>query len=363
MTGTLTVTEPRPRAEVRPTGTRFPALVTVELRRLWWRRLTKVVLVGVLAFVGVSIYSAYTASTPESLAQRLDQYATITADLERQKQEMQSQLPQMIEQCRKDQAAERQRSGDASVDFGCDRLGDQFQPPTMEELGIVPPVADTITVTALTPGVFVFAFLALLLMGSYVGAEFTTGAMGNWLTFQPRRVRVALSKLIAAILGSAVIAAVGIALINLGARAVATLNRPGSNLELPDPPALAQSVPELILRCIAFAVFAGVLGAALGLLLRHTAAIIGAVLGWAVVVEGIAVSNFFQGRLHPLALLPNANAFINKGSTYFAESCTAGSCQYAERTLSYTHGWVYLLAVGVGAALVAVLVFRRRDVT
>lgn len=363
MTGTATVPGSRSRAELRPTGTRFPALVAVELRRLWWRRLTKAVIIGVLAFVGVSTYSAYVASTPEALAQRLEQYATIQADMERQKQEMAGQLPQLVERCREDQTAERARSGDATVDFGCDRISDQFQPPTLEQMGILPPVADTITATTLTTGVFVFAFLALLLMGSYVGAEFSTGAMGNWLTFQPRRVRVALSKLVAAVLGSAVVAALGIALTNLGARAIATVNRTGSDLALPDPPALASSVPELMLRCIGLAVFAGVLGAALGLVLRHTAAIIGGVLGWLVVVEGIAVNNFLQGRLHPWAVLPNANAFINKGATYVAESCSAASCQYSERTLTYTHGWVYLLVVGVSAAVVAVLVFRRRDVT
>lgn len=361
MSATL-VDPARATPSTRARGTSFAGLVGVELRRLWWRRLTKVVVLAMIAFVGVMTYGAYTSSTPETLAQRLDQYQQMVRDSERQQQEMQAQLPQMIEQCRKDEAAERERSGDPSITFGCEQMGN-VQTPSMEDMGIVPPVADTITSVGLSQGAFVFAFLALVLLGSFAAAEFSTGAMGNWLTFQPRRVRVALSKLAAAVVGSALLAALGIALINLGARAIATINRPGSDLQLPEPPALAQSVPELMLRCVALAILAGVLGAALGLILRHTAAIIGTVLAWGVVVEGILVNNLLQGRLHPWAAIPNATAFINKTYTYYAESCTATRCEYAERTLSYTHGWVYLIVAGVAIATVAVLVFRRRDVT
>lgn len=353
--------------EAQPTQRRtkppsFAGLVGVELRRLWWRRLTKVVIAAVLAFVAISTYSAYVASSPETLAQRLDQYESMQRDMEQQQKDMAAQLPQIIAQCRADEAAERDRTGDQSLNFQCDQAG-VIHGPTMEEMGIVPPVADTITATTLSQGVFVFAFLALLLLGSFVAAEFTTGAMGNWLTFQPRRVRVALSKLAAAVLGSALIAALGIAAVSLGARAVATINRPGSDLELPAPSALAESVPELMLRCVGIVVVAGLLGAALGLLLRHTAGIIAVILGWFVIVEGIAVGSFLQGRLNPWALLPNANAFLNKGYSYYAESCTATACQYAERTLSYTHGWIYLLVVAVASIVVSILVFRRRDVT
>ena len=314
MSATLIDPEARATPSTRAKGTSFAGLVGVELRRLWWRRLTKVVVLAMLAFVGVTTYTAYTASTPETLAQRLDQYQQMVRDNERQQQEMQAQLPQMIEQCHKDEAAQREQSGDPSITFNCEQVGN-FQGPTMEQMGIVPPVADTITATTLSQGVFVFAFLALLLLGSFTAAEFSTGSMGNWLTFQPRRSRVALSKLAAAVVGSALLAALGIALVNLGARAIATINRPGSDLKLPDPPALAQSVPELMLRCVALVVLAGVLGTALGLILRHTAAIVGTVLAWGVVIEGIAVNSMLQGRLNPWAGIPNATAFINKTYT------------------------------------------------
>ena len=88
-------------------------------------------------------------------------------------------------------------------------------------------------------------------------------------------------------------------------------------------------------------------------------------LGFAVVVEGIVVQAFLQGRLQPWSVLKNIEAFIDRGTTYFAESRAAPRrASYAERTLSYTHGWVFLLVRRRSSVVLAGLVaFRRRDVT
>lgn len=363
MSGTLITPEARATSEVAPRGTSFAGLVGVELRRLWWRRLTKAVLVGVVAFIGISVYNAYSQSTPESLAQRLDDYETMVADMERQKQE----LPRMVEECRTAQEQERVRTGDASLDFGCEQMEGQFQTPPLEQMGISLPFADTITANLAPSSSFVFAFLVLILMGSFVAAEFSTGSMGNWLTFKPQRVRVALSKLAAAALGSALIAAFGLALLVGGARMIATINRPDSSLKLPDPPPLDSSIPELLARAVLVVVAAGLLGAALGLLIRHSAGLVGLLLGYLVVVEFIAINAFLGGRLNPWAITPNAQAFLDKGYEYNAESCTtkAGevACSWQQQTISFTHGWVYLLVLVGALCTAAVLVFRRRDVT
>ncbi|MDC5698385.1 hypothetical protein OO014_14090 [Intrasporangium calvum] len=366
MSHTLITPDAQSTSQVRPKGTSFPGLVGVELRRLWWRRLTKAVLVAVVAVTGLMVYNAYNSSSPETLAQRLEQYEAMRADMEQQKKEMEANLPQMIAKCEEAQAAERERSGDASIDFQCEQVG-VFQSPTMEEMGIALPLADTIIANLAPYAGFTYAFLVLLLMGSFVAAEFVTGSLGNWLTFKPQRVRVALSKLIAAGLGSAVLAGLGLALLVVGARLVATLNRPGADLTLPEPPPLDDSVPELILRVLAVAVGTAVLGAALALLIRHTAGLVGLVLGYLVVVEFIAVSALFGGRLTPWTVVANLQAFLNKGHEYMAESCTtvAGelSCGYRTQVVSYTHGWVYLLVLVGVVTTAAVLVFRRRDVT
>jgi ABC-2 type transport system permease protein len=366
MSHTLITPDSQAKSHTRPRGTSFLGLVGVELRRLWWRRLTKAVLVGVVAFTGLMVYNVYNQSSPESLAQRLDEYQAMVADAERQKQEMEANLPTMIAECREQETAERERANDASIDFGCEQIG-EFQVPTMEEMGISLPIADTITAELVPYATFAYAFLALLLMGSFVAAEFSTGALGNWLTFKPQRVRVALSKLAAAGVGGALAAGLGLGLLVLGARMVATINRPDADLQLPAPPALEDSVAQLLLRAVLVVVAAGLLGASLGLLLRHTAGLVGLLLGYLVVVEFIAVQAFLGGRLTPWAIMPNANAFLSKGHEYMAETCTTvdgnPSCTFGIQEVSYTHGWIYLLVLVLGLSTAAVLVFRRRDVT
>ncbi|HKX66030.1 MAG TPA: hypothetical protein VJN29_02305 [Intrasporangium sp.] len=366
MSHTLITPDSQAKSHTRPRGTSFLGLVGVELRRLWWRRLTKAVLVGVVAFTGLMVYNVYNQSSPETLAQRLDEYQAMVADAERQKQEMEANLPTMIAECREAEAAERERTGDGSIDFHCEQIG-EFQAPTMEDVGISLPIADTITAELVPYATFAYAFLVLLLMGSFVAAEFSTGALGNWLTFKPQRVRVALSKLAAAGVGGALTAALGLGLLILGARMVATINRPDSALQLPAPPPLEDPVAQLVLRAVLVVVAAGLLGAALALLLRHTAGLVGLLLGYLVVVEFIAVQAFLGGRLTPWAIMPNASAFLDKGHEYMAETCTTvegnRSCTFGMQEVSYTHGWVYLLVLVLGLSTAAVLVFRRRDVT
>jgi len=64
MSETLVSPDSRPRTERRPRGTSFAGLVGVELRRLWWRRLTRVAVVAVVLFIGASVYNAYSESSP-----------------------------------------------------------------------------------------------------------------------------------------------------------------------------------------------------------------------------------------------------------------------------------------------------------
>lgn len=347
MSETLISPASRPRSELQPKGTSFAGLVGVELRRLWWRRLTKAAVVAVVLFTGATIYNVYNASAPERLAQQIDDYRI-----------MQEQAPRMLEECREQQQMERDRSGDQTIDFGCEQ-----QAPTLEQMGLVLPVADTVTEGIAKVSALLLAFVALLLGASFVGAEFSTGSMGTWLTFQPRRVRVGASKLTAAALAGAAIAVLALVLTNLGARMIAVVNRPDADLQLPDPPALDEPLPVLGLRIVALALGAGVVGAALALLLRQTAAIIGVVLGFAVVVEGIVVHAFFQGRLQQWSVLKNIEAFIEKGTTFFAETCTASGCDQREQTITFAHGWIYLLCVLLAAVVAGIVSFRRRDVT
>ncbi len=71
---TLVSPDARARSATRPRGTSFAGLVGVELRRLWWRRMTKVALLGVVLFTGLSVFTVYQSTSPETLAQQLDGY-------------------------------------------------------------------------------------------------------------------------------------------------------------------------------------------------------------------------------------------------------------------------------------------------
>lgn len=362
MTDTLvteTTSDDRPKAHLRPRGTSFLGLVGVELRRLWWRRLTKAVIVAIIGVVGIALFTAYRESRPEVISQQLDQFNEMRAQAERD-------MPQMLKDCRDMQAQERERSGDPTIDMGC--RPENFQPPTLEQFGLTLPFADVITETLASFLYYLFAFLAFLLAASAVSAEFATGSMGNWLTFQPRRLRVAASKLVASCLGGAALAAFGLLLTHLGARMIATFNRPGADLTLPEAADVAGTLPQLLLRVVAVAALAAVAGAALGLLLRHSAAVLGLLVGYGVVIEGIVASSLGEGRLKPWVASTNLEAFLNLGTKYWANTCKDSPdggviCESKELLLSYTHSWLYLLIATLALVVVGLVAFRRRDVT
>lgn len=330
----------------RPRGISFPGLVGVELRRLWWRRMTKVAVAAALLVTGVTVYTAYGMTAPEAIARNLEAYEREVAS-----------FPQMVADCQRAQQQARE-AGEAGADFGCD----QMPAPTLENFGIANPVPAAIFTGLLKVNALFYAFLAFLLGASVVAAEFSTGSLGNWLTFQPRRLRVGLSKLAAASGGGLLVAAAGIGLAWLGSWMVGTLNRPDSDRQLPLLTDFGEPLSHLVLRHVGLVMVAGVIGAALAFLVRNTGAVVGVVIGYVVVVEGILAQGYFRGRLSPWLPATNIEGFLNRGTTYTAERCTAGQCDYAMVPLSYTHAWVYLSVFGLVLAAVAVLVFRRRDV-
>jgi ABC-2 type transport system permease protein len=333
-------------APSRPTGTPYPALVGVELRRLWWRRLTKVLIVASLLFTGVTLYGAYQSTAPDTIAQRIDAYRQTVAH-----------FPEMVKDCEQAQAQARE-SGDTTADFGCSQL----TAPTPAEFGLESPETGMLVASLSTTNSYLYAFLAFVLGASFIGAEFSSGSLGTWLTFEPRRLRVASSKLAAAGLGGAGLAALGLTLSALGAWLVSRVNQPDPALQLPPGAGAPESVTQLLLRCIAVSVLAGLAGVALGLIVRNTGAIVGIVLGYGVIVEGILAQALGHGRLVPWLPLKNLQAFVERGATYFAEVCGADGCQMQQMTVTYTHGWLYLLIAGVALLGGALLVFRRRDV-
>ena len=358
MSGMLVTPESQPRAQLRPTGTTFVGLVGVELRRLWWRRLTKGVLLGVLAVLAMATFSIYQETSPENLAQRVDEYTQMVEQMRREQASMTpEQRAEQVAACKCEQA-QLEQGGD-SADFGCDRM---FAIPSPSDYGLISTSNDAIVRNIVVQGVYVFGFLAFILGASFVAAEFATGSMGTWLTFQPRRLRVASAKLCAAALGGLAVGAVAVVLGLLSAAMITTVNRPEAELPLVETTATGSLWQELA-RAVAAIALGGLGGAVMGFLLRSTAGVIGGVLGWVVVIEGLVASVMAGGRLQPWLVRTNLDAFVNNGALYSATSCGPNGCSTASIPLSFTHGWVYLLVVTALGVLAALLLFRRRDVT
>lgn len=144
---------------------------------------------------------------------------------------------------------------------------------------------------------------------------------------------------------------------------VGILNRPDSDLQLPILTDLGEPLSHVLLRHVGLIMAAGVVGAALAFLLRNTGAVVGMAIGFVVVVEGIVAQGLARGKLSPWLPATNITGFLERGTTYTAEKCSAGRCDYSMVPLSYTHSWVYLSVLGLALAALAMLVFRRRDVS
>ncbi|MGW6278193.1 hypothetical protein [Kribbella sp. NPDC055071] len=158
--------------------------------------------------------------------------------------------------------------------------------------------------------------LAFLIGASFIGADFSTGSIATWLTFEPRRLRVYISKLAAPSLVAAPVAILVVSLLTggiwlivdrYGSTAGVTANTWGD---------LAGTAGRIILLTCASAI----VGTAVGLMTRHTAAALGIVIAYLVLIEGT-----FSGVLqqHQVWLVgANIRGWIHHGTTYPALECS-----------------------------------------
>jgi len=334
----LAPAEHEPRLD-RPTSRRpgLPALVAAETNRLLSRRFTRIALVIVLLAIGAFQLSVSSSLRPPTTAEQASSQA---------------------------QYEEARRFWEEN-ERTCDNVGSppdcRYPEPQLSEFSFSRPFAE-VTAESLEVSVYLVALAALMVAGSFIGAEYSSGSLGNWLSFLPRRGRVFASKLVTVVAFSAVASAVvtGLALLT----ALVLARRYGIEA--------GSLTPELSMlgRGVLAAVALGVLGFCIGLVGRHTAAAIGTLLGYLFVWfvrNAILSESAWAQRLTPWTPEANLAAVVRGGHQYFVPVRTVGpdgmSIDYLERTVSLTHGllyWAVLLAVViVGSAVV----FRRRDVS
>lgn len=341
-------------AVVTATGPRraragISVLVRAELRRLAWRRVSWLGAVAALALLGLSLFGMWSSTQPPSPAERTQQ--------EQAYQDAVRTYPEQLASCRQAAAAARS-NGDTRANFECDRMPEprreMFGPTPATFLGLLPEAARS---TAYT-----LSFLAFVVGASFVAAEFATGSMGTWLTFEPRRLPVAASKLAAVGLGLLVAVTLLFAVTAAGVWLVCVLNATGA----PGPGTPVSSVVWLVLRGVVMATAAGIGGAALALIARGTGAVIAIVVGYAIGVEGVIASRW--QNLQPWLVRLNVRGWLEGSATYYIQSCGTDqqgqySCTGVKHILTLGHATAYLGVLGALVLVLALWTFRRRDLS
>ena len=325
-------------------------LTKVELRRLFSRRLTSVALLGALAFTGLMLFQAYQQAKPLSGLQ----LAAQRAQFDQAHQSFELNGVQQFKDCQKKQAIANQ-SG-PKIDYRCNDME-----PKWENWGKPKVKFADLMHSVLLNWSYLIAFIGYLLGAGFVAAEFSSGSIGNWLTFEPRRMRVYASKLVAAGVGliPATVALIGLL---FGGLSLITSNygsAAGTTAKM------WSDLGFMTGRSITLAVVAAVVGAAMGTLLRHTAAVIGIAIGYLVLVEAI-FSHSLQ-NMQPWLLRINMEGWLQHGTKYFLTTCKTDSqgnyrCDGVEKLLGFGHSATYLGLLVVLVVALSAMVFQRRDV-
>lgn len=218
-------------------------------------------------------------------------------------------------------------------ELGDDARECTYPRPNEADYGLESTPFPEIAEIALKVATYLIGLTTFLVAASFVGAELSSGSLANWLTFVPERWRVYTSKLVA-VIAFALVVAVAAAAFMLG---VAMLMAAIYDVEITRLPSLA----GLAGRAAVVALITAVLGFAVALVTRHTAAAIGVLLGYLFVLfvrTTILFEQAWAQRLTRWTPEGNLAAIIEKGYTYAIprKAATAEGIQvdYLERQIS-----------------------------
>lgn len=336
----------------------FTGLLRAELRRLRLRRFVLLLLLIYFSLLVVSLAFVFVqfrpAPDPASLA---------------------AQYEQQLASCRAQQEVKRDVPGGGGfASYDCREAWGSSPTEYAERVGLSYSyrAADMIP-----PGVIgvavAFAAVSFLLGATAIGADWSAKTLPGLLTWEPRRIRFLLVKLLALLLFVVPLAVLAQAL-HLGVAAL-TADLRGTWQGLP-----ATFWPDLwrtIGRGVALAAIFATAGYALTAALRYTAATIGLAFGYLVVVEVMFTSNFAPNRWSQWVLSVNVDGWLAQGGTdlvYYetrtpfeiaADPALAAQEPVREIVVELTNGrsLTFLLAVLGALLLVALLSFRWRDIS
>lgn len=328
-------------------------LTRVELRRILARKIVHLSVLAIIASTLLTFWGLWRTVQPEAA---FEQQAR--QELEQAHAEWEEYYDEeSAAQCREDEQAERERLGDPTLEFGC-----EWEEPTLETIlaGYTPPAMADLIRTTLQQNGYLVLLLALLAGSTATAAELSHRTMATWLTFEPRRDRVFGSKVLASGLITLPLTLLFLALVLLGIPLLYGVRGVEDSLTAAQWSEMAWTGGRIAL----VAAFLGMVGAAAGLLLRHTGVVLGIVVGYLLVVENM-VRGLFPQRVS-LLLSENLSAWVNDGTeiySYVCDNSIEAGCREVVTPISLEHGALVVGLVGVVVIVLAWLVFRRRDVT
>lgn len=327
-------------------------LLRVELRRLFSRRAVWLALVAAAAVVVMALYGVHQQAVWFN-----ESRATAQEQLEEALTSWEQSSEADVAQCQQEEDRARRESGDARVDFGCEEMA---RPPQLQDfISQMPSMVEQYR-QLLTYLVYPFLFLALAVGSTHVAAEFVHRTLGSWLTFVPRRVPVFVSKVLGAAVAAVPMVLAGLTLVLLGVPAVLRVHGIDDGLTAQD----WTSVAWMALRVVALAMLAGAFGAAAAFLLRHSGVVIGLMVGYLMLVEGILRTMF--PATTPWTLGLNIQAVVQDGTQWseWPQQCDdiTVPCREIVHQVSLSHGLLVLLGLALVVAVLALVVFRRADV-
>ena len=328
--------------------------VLTEIRRFFRRRATWVVALLALVIAGLLTAALWYGFRPPSA----ETQAEIARDYEQALSYWEWHSQEIVQRCLDETAA--QRATDPSFTQDCSSAALM---PNKEDFGWTSPALTEVwrlVQTSTIPAVA--CFLALIAVSTFIGAEFSSGNIATWLTFETRRTRVYLSKLIACVIGSVFIFVVCDAATMGGAMLAVYLDE--GSLTIPAGYWLDTALPWAGRGAVVVAA-AGCAAGALTFLVRRTIGVLGLAMGYLVVGE-VFLSGLIAGS-GKYTLFNNICAFVAGEWTYTDYVCSTDpsvgyACESVDRALTFTWASTELGAI-VGLCLfVGWLVFRRRDV-
>lgn len=216
-------------------------------------------------------------------------------------------------------------------------------------------VADAVPAGAIAVGV-VTAALLFLIGATYVGAEWSSRSMVALLFWEPRRLRVVVTKALVALAGGLIVAVLAQALwlgagFLLGSTRGTTTQPPGFWGDL-----LAQQGRVVLLGLVAV-----MLGFGMTNLFRNTGATLGISFVYLIVVENAV--RVGRPSWQQYLLTDNAVALVSKGGYRIFLGFDERTQQSKEMLLGTWRGGLTLGAVCLVVLVVGALLFRRRDLT